>query len=303
MGLGPRATPVFSEDALYTIGATGILQRLDAATGETQWKRELTKDGNTQIPAFAFASSPLVIDGLVIAFTGGQKDKSVIAYHCDSGEIAWSAGHKDDGYCSLQLNTLAGTRQILLSSKFGMQGFNVEDGHTLWEYPWDIKTNPRCVQPAVWKGEYVLFGGAGTSGLKMLHVTQDNDQWTAEETWYQKRFGPYFNNGITYKNYYYGYDDVRLGCIALETGERIWTGDRYGGQLLFLESMEMLLLLTEKGDLALVKTIPDQFEEVARFTALTGKTWNHPIIHHGKLYIRNSQEAVCFELPELKTVP
>ena len=303
MGLGPRATPVFHEGRLYTQGATGLLQCLDAATGEVLWHRQLTEDGDTEVPAFAFSSSPLVVDNLVVVFTAGNAGKSVIAYHQETGEIAWSAGPKDEGYASPQLSVVAGIPQILIASNFGMQGFAAEDGTVLWQHPWDIETNPRCVQPAVWKEEYILFGGTGTSGSRLLHVTRENETWTVAEAWYQKRFGPYFNNGILYKNHYYGYDDVRLACITMETGERAWTGDRYGGQLIFIEAMEMLLLLSERGDLALVRAVPDRFEEVARFTALNGKTWNHPIIHHGKLYVRNSEEAACFELPGLARLP
>ena len=303
MGLGPRATPVFHKGHLYTQGATGLLQCLDAAAGEVLWKRQLTEDGDTGVPSFSFASSPLVIDGLVVAFTAGCEGKSVIAYHQETGEIAWSPGAKDDGYASPQLSVVLGTPQILLASDFGMQAFKPEDGQLLWQHQWDIETNPRCVQPVVWKEEYVLFGGTGTSGSKLLHVTRENEIWTVTETWYQKRFGPYFNNGILYKDHYYGYDDVRLACIAMETGERAWTGDRYGGQLIFIVDMEMLLVLSERGDLALVRAVPDRFEEVARFKALNGKTWNHPIIHRGKLYVRNSEEAVCFELPELTGLP
>lgn len=303
MGLGPRATPVFHEGRLYTQGATGLLQCLDAATGELLWKRQLTEDGDTGIPAFAFASSPLVVDGLVVAFTAGSEGKSVIAYHRETGEIAWSTGPKDDGYASPQLSTVVDTPQILITSNFGMQGIAAENGTVLWKHAWDIERNPRCVQPAVWKGEYVLFGGTGTSGSRLLHVTRTDDSWNVEEAWSQKKFGPYFNNGILYRDNYYGYDDVRLACIAIETGERAWTGDRYGGQLIFIEAMEMLLVLSERGDLALVRAVPDRFEEVARFKALYGKTWNHPIIHHGKLYVRNSEEAVCFELPGLAVLP
>jgi outer membrane protein assembly factor BamB len=303
MGLGPRATPVFHEGHLYTQGATGLLQCLDAATGDILWKRQLTEDGDTGIPAFAFASSPLVVDELVVAFTAGSEGKSVIAYHRETGEIAWSTGPKDDGYASPQLSTVVDTPQILIASNFGIQGIAAENGAVLWKHAWDIERNPRCVQPAVWKGEYVLFGGTGTSGSRLLHVTRTDDSWNVEEAWSQKKFGPYFNNGILYKDHYYGYDDVRLGCLVMETGERAWTGERFGGQLLFVKDMEMLLVLSERGDLALVRAVPDRFEEVAQFKALNGKTWNHPIIHHGKLYVRNSEEAACFELPGLAALP
>jgi len=297
MGIGPRATPAFSKGRLYTQGVTGLVQCLDAATGETVWKRDLKEDANRGVPGFGFSSSPLVIDMFVVVFSSGRENKSVIAYNRDTGDIVWSSGRNVDGHSSPHFDIVAGAPQILMVNNYGMQSFNIADGTVLWEHNWDIKTNPRCVQPVVWKNEYVLFGGTGTSGSRLLHITQKNNNWNVEEMWTTRRFGPYFNNGILHGDHYYGYDDKRLGCIALETGDRCWVGERYGGQLLFAADMTMLIILSEDGHVILVRATPERFEEVARFKALTGKTWNHPIIHRGRLYVRNAQEAACFELP------
>ena len=192
------------------------------------------------------------------------------------------------------------TPQILLASNYGLQGFNIDDGRILWQHPWDIE-EPRCVRPQCGRG--IRPVRRWKQRLPPASCYKNNDAWTVEGNMVLKKFSPYFNNGILYKDHYYGYDDVRLGCIAMETGERAWSGERYGGQLTFIEAMEMLLVLSERGDLALVRAVPDRFEEVARVKALTGKTWNHPIIHRGRLYVRNSQEAACFELPGLVAAP
>ena len=53
----------------------------------------------------------------------------------------------------------------------------------------------------------------------------------------------------------------------------------------------------EAGDVVLIQATPERFNEIARFKALTGKTWNHPVVAHGKLFVRNAEEAACFELP------
>jgi len=83
----------------------------------------------------------------------------------------------------------------------------------------------------------------------------------------------------------------------MKTGDRLWQGERYGGLLLLFPDMDMLLILSEKGAVILVPAVPEGFTETARFQALTGKTWNHPVVAGGKLFVRNSEEAACYELP------
>jgi len=59
-GPGPRATPTLANGALYVVGSTGAFQRLNPATGEVLWKKELTQVANGKVPMWGFASSPLV---------------------------------------------------------------------------------------------------------------------------------------------------------------------------------------------------------------------------------------------------
>ncbi len=296
MGLGPRATPAFHEGKLYSLGGTGMLHCLDAATGAPVWDRNVTQDANTRVPGYGFTSSPLVNDNHVIVFTSGAEDKSVIAYNRLTGDIAWHGGRRTSGYSSPQLAMIGDTRQLLMVSNFGMQAFQVDDGAVLWEHHWDISTNPRCVQPVVWQGRYVLFGGTGASGTRLLHVSRQQDGWITEEQWTTRRVRPYFNNGVLHKDHYYGYDGERVSCLDMETGERLWSGERYSGQMLLIEAMDLLLILSESGDVALVQATPERFQEVARFKALSGKTWNHPLVAKGRLFVRNDTEAACFAL-------
>ena len=118
-----------------------------------------------------------------------------------------------------------------------------------------------------------------------------------EERWTSIRLKPYFSDFVIHDAYAYGFDGTILACIDVETGERMWKGGRYGsGQLLLLPDQDVLLVVTEDGELALVAAAADGFAELARIPAMDGKTWNHPVLVGDLLLVRNGQEMVAFRL-------
>ncbi|GMW02406.1 MAG: hypothetical protein AMXMBFR84_35420 [Candidatus Hydrogenedentota bacterium] len=297
-GSGPRATPTFEGGKIYAQGATGILHCLDAATGAPLWQKDIGEDTGAGLPTWGFASSPLVTDKHVIIFSGGPEGKSVAAYDKLTGNRAWHAGGGTHGYASAQQFSIDGAAQILMASSLGIQSFAPETGSLMWEHRWPVSTNPRVVQPLLFDSNGVLLGTAEGKGTRLLEVSKTNDTWAVQEKWTTKSFRPYFNDFVFHNGYCYGFDGNMLACMDARTGDRKWKGDRYGGQLLLVEDLEVLVVLTEKGKIALVKATPESFEEIAVVDALAGKTWNHPIVAHGRLIVRNAEEAVCFELPK-----
>ena len=300
MGPGPRATPTYLDGKLYTQGATGIVQCIDATTGATIWQQDLTKDTEATVPTWGFASSPLVVGDTVIQYAGGNDESSVIAYDRNTGDVAWNKGHGKDGYSSAQLATLNGIPQVLINSNFGIQSFVPETGEVLWEHDWKAKSNPRVVQPLLTEDGGILIGTAGGQGTRRLSISATDAQWTVSEDWTTKKFRPYFNDFILHEGYCYGFDGNRPMCIDVKTGIPQWKGDRIGGQLLFVSDMAMLLILNEEGQVLLVNAQPDAYTIVAEFKAIEGKTWNHPVIANGILYVRNSDEMAAFELPKVQ---
>ncbi len=297
-GPGPRATPTILGGKVYAQGATGKLARLDAATGQQEWLRDLVADGGTLVP-WGFAGSPLVTDGVVIVTANGGGGKGVIAYKADSGEIAWTAGNGKHSYASPHPATLGGVPQVLVLSDFGLESFRA-DGAKLWEYAWTIPEVNRSTQPAVLSDTDVVLGtGVGPDqGVRRLRVTKAGGGWDVKQVWGTRGMNPYFNDAVVVGKHYYGFDGDRFACVDLETGKQTWKETAYGhGQVLGLPDQGLMIVQDVKGKVALVRADGADFDELAKVPALAGKTWNHPVVAHGRLYVRNGQEMACFRLP------
>ncbi|HEX5720753.1 MAG TPA: PQQ-binding-like beta-propeller repeat protein [Thermoanaerobaculia bacterium] len=289
-GAGPRGTPTLSNGRVYTFGATGVLNALDAEDGAVVWSRNPASDTGTEVPGWGFSSSPLVIDGVVMVAAGGK----LAAYDLATGEPRWYGPKGGGGYSSPHRVTIDGVAQVLLLSGAGAVSVAPADGKLLWEHPW--KSDTRIVQPAMTADGDVLIGD--NQGIGRIAIAHAPGKWTVEERWTSNGLKPYFNDFVVHKGHAFGFDGVMLAAIDLEKGKRKWKGGRYGhGQLVLLPDQDLLLVLSEQGELALARATPDQFTELARFPAIEGKTWNHPVLAGDVLLVRNGEEMVAFRLP------
>jgi hypothetical protein len=300
-GDGPRGTPAFADGRLYTQGAKGILNCLDAATGRVKWTRDVVKDSGAPLPMWGFSSSPLVVDGVVITFAGGSADKGLLAYHADSGEPAWTAATGPISYCSPELVSLggeqdSGQRQVLFLSDQGLVALEPRSGKVCWKFDAPKDGMWRAVQPAAIDPSGVLLGSEDL-GLVRLQLARDADAWTVEKRWASKAMKPGYNDFAIHDGFAYGFDGSIFCCVDLDAGKRRWKQGRYGhGQVLLLADQGMLLVTSETGEVVLLEATPEAHRELARFQAIEGKTWNHPVIAHGCLFVRNDEEIACYRL-------
>jgi len=294
-GAGPRGTPTLANGRVYTVGATGIVNALDARTGAVVWSRNLGTDAKKPVPGWGFASSPLVIGDLAIVAATGQ----LVAYDLATGKPRWFGPPHKGGYTSPHRATIDGVDQIMLLTADGITSVSPETGKLLWEHP-DADALAPIVQPAMTADGDVLLTNAdamGGKGMKRLAVAHGSGGWTATERWTSTGLKPYFNDYVIHKGHAYGFDNSIMSCVDLADGSRKWKGGRYGhGQVLLLPDEDLLLVLSEEGEIALVSATPEQFKEVARAPAIEGKTWNHPVLVHDVLLVRNGEEMAAFRL-------
>ncbi|MCA1620910.1 MAG: PQQ-like beta-propeller repeat protein [Acidobacteria bacterium] len=291
-GAGPRGTPTLGGDGrVYTLGATGILNALDADDGSVVWSRNAAADTKTKVPGWGFSGSPLVIDDAVVIAAGG----TLAAYDRATGEPRWVGPTVGCCYSSPHRATLGGVTQVVLMNGPGAVGVAPADGKVLWQH--QLPTGGRIVQPALTAdGELLLAQGEG-SDLYRVAVARGAGGWTVEERWSSYGLKPYFSDFVVHKGHAYGFDNGKIACIDLKDGGQKWDGGDYGsGQLVLLSDQDVLLVVSEKGSLALVGATPDRFAELARFPAIKGKTWNHPVLAGDVLLVRNAEEMAAFRL-------
>jgi hypothetical protein len=293
-GAGPRGTPTLARGRVYTLGGTGIANALDARTGALVWTKNAAADTGMKTPIWGFSGSPLVLGDLAIVAASGR----LVAYDAKTGARRWlGPPASGDSYSSPQLVTLGGVPQVLLLAATGLTSVDPGDGRMLWSHPW--KGYP-IVQPAVMPDGDVLISVNQDSGLRRIGISRGPTGWTTVERWTSNGLKPYFNDFVVHEGHAYGIDGWFVTCVDLATGERKWKGGRYGaGQVLLLADQGLLLVLGEKGELALVKAAPDQFTEVAKMPspAVEGKTWNHPVLVGDTVLVRNDREMAAFRLP------
>jgi outer membrane protein assembly factor BamB len=292
-GAGPRATPTIHEDRVFAHGATGILNALDARTGKLIWTRNVASDTKREVPYWGIASSPLVIDDLVVVAAAS----TLAAYGVGDGALKWQGPRYGGGYSSPHRLTLDGVEQIVLLGGPGAISVNPSDGKVLWIHDWE--PGP-MVQPAVTDdGDILVNNVTATGGVatRRLHVTRAGGEWKLEEKWTSNGLKPNFNDFVVHEGHAYGFDNNILASINLETGERAWKGGRYGnGQLVLLKDQDVLLVTSEDGELALVSATPDKYTEIAKMRIFESKTWNHPVIVRDLLLVRNGEEMAAFKL-------
>jgi len=289
-GAGPRSTPTLADGRVYTLGGTGILNVLDASNGSLIWSHDAASDAGVKVLTWGFSGSPLVVNNLVIVALAGK----LAAYNTVSGKSRWFGTDGGSGYSSPQLFTINGISQVLLMSQVGAVSVEPESGKKLWEYSWPI--DDRILQPAMLENGDLLLCRE-TKEVRRVSVSKESEGFKITERWASPVLNFFFNDLVIDKDHAYGFDGPSIACIDLKDGKRVWKGDRYRGWLLLLEDQDLLLVLTEKGELALVPADPAKFTELARFPAIKGKTWNHPALVGDILVVRNAQEMAAFRLP------
>jgi outer membrane protein assembly factor BamB len=305
-GEGPRATPTIHGGRVYSLGATGIFNCLNGATGKPRWTVNILTDNTAENRLFGVTGSPLIVGQMVIVNSGGR-GSSLAAYDIDTGERIWEAGNSGASYSSPHFADLCGVKQILDFNADGLCAHDLATGKPLWDVPWisnPAERNNVC-QPAVLhnvagqSGDFVFIASGYGMGCALFEINKRVEQFQVTERWRNRNLKAKFSSVVLHDGHIYGLDEAILTCIEVATGRRCWKGGRYNyGQLIL--AGESLVVQLETGKVALVEATPKEFHEHGRFAALGARTWNVPVLAGRYLLVRNDREAACYELQAAK---
>jgi outer membrane protein assembly factor BamB len=295
-GPGPRGTPTFAGGRLYTQGARGALDCLNASTGDLIWTRDVAADSRGNLPIWGFCSSPLVAEGRVIVFAAGEGKKGLLAYSVDAGALLWTADVGKTSYSSPRRLSVAGRQEIVLFSSDGLFAVDESDGKVHWSHPIEAAVGvPPVLQPCQTAPDsFVLGHGAGFGAALVLLAT---DGHSTSRKWVTHQFKPNFNDMVLHGGYVYGFDGTVFCCVDAATGKRQWRDGRYGGgQVLLLADQGVMIVTSEDGEAILLRCNHERNEELGRILAIEGKAWNLAAIAQNRLFMRSDAELACLEM-------
>ncbi|HMP07109.1 MAG TPA: PQQ-binding-like beta-propeller repeat protein [Lacipirellulaceae bacterium] len=300
-GVGPRATPTIHAGRVYAHRATGLLNCLDARTGKLLWRHDTLAEHNGENVMWGKSGSPLVVDDWIVVSVGAE-GASLAAYDAVSGEQAWAAGDRQSSYATPVLAELAGERQIVVVNEGYVTGHRAADGAVLWEHLWPSSSNSSAAtsQPVPLDGDRLLLTKGYGLGGEVIEIRRDGDDFTTETLWKSSAvLKTKMGSALVRDGFAYGLNDVMFQCVDLATGRPRWTKRRspsFGhGQSLLVG--DVILYLSEEGELVLLEATPAKYRELASLPALEGVTWNNPALAGRLLLVRNAEQAACFELP------
>jgi outer membrane protein assembly factor BamB len=303
MGAGPRATPSIVGGVIFVYTGEGILVALDQNSGKLLWQHNVVADFGGEPADYGMACSPLVVDGLAIVSVG-VKGATVVAYHTNTGRLAWKSGNDTAGYSSPALLTVGGRRQIVAFTGQSAIGLEPKTGAQLWRY--EFTTNYDCnIATPLAVGDDVFISSGENHGCALLALKPQGDVFQVTEVW--KSFGPVsvmrneWQTSILLNGFLYGMDNAggagpitHLNCVNAKTGARVWQKPRFGkGNMIAADGK--LYIATVDGALVIVRANPERFQELSRAKLFEG-TRQAPALLDGRLYLRDSNEIVCVDI-------
>jgi outer membrane protein assembly factor BamB len=299
-GDGPRSTPSVDDGRVYALSARLVLSCLGARSGKVLWQKDLIKEYAGRNIGWQNAASPL-IDGNLVFVGGGGPGQSMLAFNKTNGNLVWKAHDEKITHASPVAATILGVRQIIFFMQSGLVSVKPEDGAVLWRYPFRYSVST-AASPVV-SGDIVYCSAGYGVGASACRVTKTDEGFKATQLWFKpaKELNNHWSTPVCRDGYIYGlfgfkeFGKCPLKCVELATGKEMWSKDGFGpGNCLWVDGK--LVVLSDAGDVVLVKASPDGYTELGRTHAVAGKCWSSPALANGRLYVRSTKEGACLEL-------
>ena len=303
-GVGPRGTPVLADGRIITYGITGLLTCFDAEKGDQAWQVDTAKEFAPVKLMFGAACSPLLFGRNVLINVGG-KGASVVAFEATTGAVVWKSQDDRASYSSPIHTRQGSSDSVVFLTGANVLGLNPTDGAPFWEFPLkddflESSSTPQRI------GD-ILIASSISYGSVGLKLEVKDGKPTVQQAWKNPRLTCYFSTPIAVgKDHVYMVTgsnpiaikhEATLRCVETATGKVLWNKTPVGEYhaSLLRTGDDKLLFLDDVGKLMLLEPNPKEYKELAR-AKVCGKTWAHPALADGRLYVRDEKELICLEM-------
>ena len=290
-GNGPRGTPTIDGARLYAMAGDGTLVCLDVATGRIVWSQNVVKKYGGSVANWGMSESPLVDGGRLIVMPGGR-GASLVSLDKRDGGLQWKSGSDEAGYSSAIVAEVAGVRQVIALSGESATAVMEENGEMLWRYP-RIANRTADIATPIYRDGYVFVSTAYGTGCALLKLGPK----MMSEVYFNRDMKNHYSTSVLVGDTLYGYSDAILTAMDFKTGKVLWKNRSVGkGSVLYAD--KHLYVLGEDGVVGLVEASPEAYKEVSRFEISKGQypTWSPPVISDGKLYLREQDNLICYDI-------
>ncbi|OFV93560.1 MAG: hypothetical protein A3H95_09380 [Acidobacteria bacterium RIFCSPLOWO2_02_FULL_64_15] len=292
---GPKSTPAFANGRLYSIGMTGAVTALDAASGRQLWQ----KPGSSVVPMYVtHAFSPLVDRGLVIFHVGGHNQGALTAYDATSGDVKWQWTGDGPGYGSPIVADLGGVHQIVTITQGKVVGVDAANGTLLWERPFVASNFTNAMTPLLY-GQTIVVGGAG-GATQAFTVTRSNNQWSTTNAWESADAPLRLSNALIVGDAVFGLSNRNMGqyfSLDAKTGKTLWTSEpRQAAQAAIVRAGNVVMSLHDDGSLVVFRSGPTAFETLKRYKVAESETWTQPVLSGNRIFVKDVSTLALWTL-------
>jgi outer membrane protein assembly factor BamB len=299
-GDGPRSTPTYDGGKVYTYSSQMTLKCMDAASGRQIWACDVKGEHAGHNITWESAASPLIEGGLVFV-AGGGPGEALLAFDKNDGHVVWKAEDDKMTQSTPVATTILGVRQVIFFTQKGLVSVVPTTGAVLWRFSFRYSTST-AISPVVC-GDIVYCSAAYGVGTSACKISKTADGFSAEQIWHQPAnvLANHWSTPVYSQGYLYGisgqakFGAAPLVCVEAATGKVMWSHAGFGpGGCTLVDGS--VLVLSDAGDLVLVKATSESYQEAARSHVLAGKCWNAASVSNGRIYARSTREGASLDV-------
>jgi len=293
---GPRSTPVVAEGKIVTLGVGGVLSCLDAKNGNILWRKE---NSGGQVPKFFTGMSPIIYDGLCVAYLGGDSEGTIVAFDLKSGNEKWKWTGEGPTYSSPEMMNVDGKKQLVFVTSKNLIGLDAGNGKLLWQVDAPCQNRFYNAATPVISGQTVFLTGLG-SGTKAFKIGKQGDTFVATELWSNPELGTKYNTPVIQDGFLYGLSNGRkFFCLDAAKGQTMWTDTLMNSDFgTIINCGSAIMAVPSNSNLIFFKPSGKAYSELMRVKISDKPVYATPVVQENKIYIKDAENLALYKIAE-----